>query len=269
VIPYVGGKSRQAKWINLFVPKRLELYIEPFSGGFWTYIKGDFETKRAIYNDFNPYMANIFACCKEPDKYLSYLKSVDAQDRAIFDKFKQDVISTTEFVMPDFELGMKYIYVLTQTFSGIMSPKVKMVDLHGKYKSKYYAFINKLENPKIRKRLEKLEVLNQSFEQVIEQYDSKDTFFYLDPPYYKKEHLYAFHEFGRSHHEQLASILQKIKGKFILSYYEYDELSEWYPQDKYIWEKKDYFKASMATKGKKQSVGTELLVMNYKSVIEV
>ena len=257
-------------WINSFMPRNIDTYSEVFGGAGWVLVKGTFEAKRLIYNDFNKFLSNIFECCKNPDDFLYHLKNTEAQNLQIFNEAKQTILDIGDnYTIPDYDIATKYILVLTQTFSGMMSPKVKMVDLHGKYTSKYYAFIHKLENLKIRKRLEKLEVTNQSFEQVIEQYDSKNTFFYLDPPYYKKEHLYAFHDFGRGHHEKLADILQNIKGKFILSYYEYDELNEWYPGGKYIWERKDYAKASMATKGKKQSIGTELLIMNYKNMLRI
>jgi hypothetical protein len=38
-------------------------------------------------------------------------------------------------------------------------------------------------------------------------------------------------------------------------------MKEWYPEDKYEWVKKDYKKASMASSDKKQTVGTELLII--------
>ena len=43
---------------------------------------------------------------------------------------------------------------------------------------------------------------------------------------------------------------------------EIEEL-KWFPKDEYRWEYKDYKKASMASKGKDQSTGTEILIMNY------
>ncbi len=271
MFPYIGGKARQAKWITSFLPRTMDLYCEPFGGAFWNYIKGDFDAKTVVYNDFNKFMANLFACCQSPDKFLSHLKKIEAQDNDLFNKFKATVLETREnFNIPDYDIATMYIYLVTQTFSGMMSEKVKMVDLHGKYKSKYYAFINKLENERIRKRLEKIIVTHNSFEYILEQFDGYGkNYFYLDPPYYQKEHLYAFHEFGRASHEELARKLHSLKSRWILSYYEYEELNEWYPQEKYTWETKEYAKASMATKGKAQSVGTELLILNYSNIISI
>ena len=58
-------------------------------------------------------------------------------------------------------------------------------------------------------------------------------------------------------------VLSEVKGKFSLSYYDFEILSEWYPKDEYVWETKDFAKAAGASSGKVQSKGTELLIMNY------
>jgi DNA adenine methylase len=101
------------------------------------------------------------------------------------------------------------------------------------------------------------------FQEVIEKYDGPKTYFYCDPPYYKTEDYYANHAFGIETHERLATCLKSIEGKFSLSYYDFDQLSEWFPKDEYKWESKEFSKAAMAKAGKAQTKGTELLIMNY------
>jgi hypothetical protein len=54
-----------------------------------------------------------------------------------------------------------------------------------------------------------------------------------------------------------------MEGKFSLSYYDFPLLSEWFPKDTYTWEKKEFAKAAAAKKGKAQTMGEELLIMNY------
>jgi site-specific DNA-adenine methylase len=54
------------------------------------------------------------------------------------------------------------------------------------------------------------------YKEIFKMYDSKDTVFYLDPPYYKKEHLYDNCE--NFNHEELRNEIKKLKGKIILSY---------------------------------------------------
>ncbi len=39
-------------------------------------------------------------------------------------------------------------------------------------------------------RLQQVIIEKQDFEEIISRFDTPNTFFYLDPPYYTKEHLY-------------------------------------------------------------------------------
>jgi DNA adenine methylase len=106
-------------------------------------------------------------------------------------------------------------------------------------------------------------VENMDFAEVIEKYDSPNTYFYVDPPYWKTENYYSNHDFDRQDHERLSNSLISMEGKFSLSYYDFPLLSEWFPKDTYTWEKKEFAKAAAAKKGKTQTMGEELLIMNY------
>jgi DNA adenine methylase len=108
-------------------------------------------------------------------------------------------------------------------------------------------------------------VENMDFQEVIEKYDNPTTYFYVDPPYYivGEGNYYSNHDFDRKDHERLANKLKTIQGKFSLSYYDFELLHEWFPEDQYRWEKKSFAKAAAAKKGVKQNLGEELLILNY------
>lgn len=68
-------------------------------------------------------------------------------------------------------------------------------------------------------RLRQVIIEKQDFAKLIARFDTPNTFFYLDPPYYTKEHLYDREDADAfTKHEELAAILKNIKGKFLLSY---------------------------------------------------
>ena len=64
-------------------------------------------------------------------------------------------------------------------------------------------------------RLLNVKIENLDFERLIEVYDSKETVFYLDPPYYKCKH-YCFN-FDDEAFERLKRVLTGLKGKFLMS----------------------------------------------------
>ena len=78
--------------------------------------------------------------------------------------------------------------------------------------------------------------------------------------------MYAFSTFTKDDHKLLADKLQNIKGRFILSYYNFEGLEEWFPQDKFHWEKKNYILfAAMAKNGTgRNKKKEELLIMNFE-----
>jgi len=272
MISYIGGKSRMAKWICKHIPDNIETYVEVFGGAFWVYIKGDIhenpKLKEIVYNDKNRFMVNLFQCCTEPHFFNKYMEDsgIKSQNEELFYKYQEEIKNTCDLGFKDFsfDMGMKYAYIATQVFSGSKIMESKYIDLKGKYNSKFDAFRKRLINPDVMQKLYKItKCENRDYHEIINIYDSPTTFFYVDPPYYKKEKYYSGKGFSTGDHQILCEMLGRIDGLFALSYYEFEELSEWLPKEDFNWVEKEFTKASGAKKGKKQNKGTELLIMNY------
>jgi len=270
-LSYIGGKSKIGTWIRDYIPRDIETYVEPFSGMFWVFFKMDLSKytniKQVVYNDFNPLNVNLFNCLKEHNEFSKIIKDYKSQDKSLFEQFQSEIFASdfkVDLSSPDFHTASKYAYVLSQVWSGTNPEKSSFIDLKGKYRSKFDSFKNKLDDSKWKLYFDKITVTeNMDFQEVIEKYDSSTTYFYCDPPYYSTEKYYANHDFGLETHERLANTLKATKGKFSLSYYDFTQLSEWFPKDEYRWESKSFYKAAMAKAGKSQTKGTELLIMNY------
>ena len=279
MLSYIGGKSKIGKWIVPYYDKNMEVYLETFGGMFWCFYNMDLKQfpnlKQVVYNDFNPLNYNLFKCVQNPTELLRAINSIDCQKqgeditpelyREQFVSFQADIFNKDFSVQAyDYETAAKYVYVLTQVFSGSKPETSSFIDLKGKYKSKYLTFRDKLSKPDwVDHFLKITDVENMDFADVIQKYDSPSTYIYLDPPYWKTENYYSNHDFDRNDHQRLAEKLHQVSGKFSLSYYEFPLLHEWFPKTDYRWETKDFAKAASATKGKVQNKGTELLILNY------
>ena len=66
-------------------------------------------------------------------------------------------------------------------------------------------------------RLSRVWIERMDFGKCIERYDTPETFFYVDPPYFKREAVYGEGLFERADFQRLSEQLAGIQGKFILS----------------------------------------------------
>lgn len=102
-------------------------------------------------------------------------------------------------------------------------------------------------------RLKNVIIENTNYINIIKKYDSKYSFFYLDPPYQKSDKLYKHDTIN---YEELKNILDNIKGLFMLSIND----------SKYI---RNLFKGYIIKKFKVynnlkiKTNRNELLIMNY------
>jgi len=284
--------------------KEVKTFTEVFSGAFWVATNEDFSfCDTIIYNDMNSYLTNFFASCKEP-KFIEYLQenfeegnkfhydvnikedpkeSYDfnyARFKEIFLGIRQELYKDMEdedieINIPDYDKALKYGFMLRHAFSGIPSKKIGFSYSASSYKEgkkvpepKSQILLRNIVKDKVKDNLDSITSFETlDFEEHINKYDSKQSLFYVDPPYFAHEGDYYRGDeyFGKAGHQRLADVLTKIDGKFILSYYDFPGLEEMYPKDKYTWKVKAFNKASSSnvkdtTKDKK---GYEVLIMNY------
>lgn len=284
--------------------KNIKTFTEVFAGAFWVYINNDFSfCNKIIYNDINIYLTNFFACIREP-KFIEYLKkqyepgkilyfdqNVSKDQKKVYEhnynKFKEIFMQYRQELyrdmlgkeikinIPDIEIAFKYGFMLRHAFSGIPSEKIGFSYSASSYKEgkkapepKSQILLRNVNNEVIQNKLKKVTAFETfDFQKHIEKYDSKQTLFYADPPYYNHEGDYfrGNEHFGLSGHQRLADTLKSIDGKFILSYYDFEGLDKLYPKDKFYWKIKEFTKATTSIKksdGSKK--GAEILIMNYQ-----
>jgi DNA adenine methylase len=240
LIPYLGEKSKFASFITPNIPKDISTYVEPFGGMFGVFFSLDFSKFRNvefIYNDINYLNFNLFYLLKNDIRFIEIVKGIKV-DKEYYLKSIKDLTKETDRMTK----AINWLIVLTCSAPNQIGQDSWRGDMEFEvFKLKWKAY-----EPHLMKISE---ILNEDYKEVIKKYDSKDTFFYLDPPYMGREKYYINHDFNESSHYELSSILGKIKGRFLLSYYYFDGIEELYPNCRFEY--------------KKTIMGTEYIIMNY------
>jgi DNA adenine methylase len=262
MFPYIGGKAHHIRHLDRIFPlEPLDTFVDVFGGAGWVTVRSQ-ASQRAqhrVYNDANPHLANIFRwLSQDPGAVLALLQAWPQQDATLYRQFQQDIFGDSPKAMTVITAA-KYLYIEVQSFSGNtlgLNSSVYFDSIHT-----IKPLLKKLQHTPTLRSLQHIDsVLNLDCLAVIDYLDSPNTFFYCDPPYYAKEHYYT-HAFGRDTHKQLATKLQQCQGRFALSYYEFDELAEWFPRDQYTWHTYSISKQSSSRRNKTR--GQEVVITNY------
>jgi DNA adenine methylase len=261
MFPYIGGKAHHIKHLDNLFPSTMSTFVDVFGGAGWVSVKSE-KAQNAdlrVYNDLNPHLANIFKqFSSDPQAVKDTINQWQQQDATLYKQFQQDIFAGT----PEFNLetAAKYLYLEVQSFTGNTLGLNSSVYFDKKNIHGLNPLLKKLSNEKITSQLISLTVDNLDCMDVIAKYDSPTSFFYIDPPYYNKEHYYT-QGFGTEQHEKLAKCLNNIKGKFALSYYHFDQLDEWFPET--LFNRSTYSISKQNSSRTNKQRGIELVIRNY------
>ena len=270
---YMGGKKVHSKWISPYIPSDFKTYVEVFGGAMWVYWMSDkVPVETNVYNDFNRHLSNIFHCAaSNPEYYQGVLTTYvpDISNEEMFKKYLAEIfgMNTQDQLSmkrrPNYAMAAKYMLCQLQTFAGNTNLREDTkIYRSPDPKHKFITYIEKFDQSKYLKKLDRLSVENMDCRELIKKYDSKDTFFYIDPPYYNMESYYTSHDFGHDDHVELIELLKTTKGKWALSYYFFDDLPRLLPRKEYEWHHEKTYSVNARVSTAER---IELLIMNYKS----
>lgn len=253
-LKWIGGKNLLAPEIIKRFPKH-NCYVEPFCGGCNVILqKGP--SKVEIVNDANADLVNFLLVLKEWPEKLYHECEALPYSQYLYEKWKWGKLPKD-----DLERAVRFFYIVRSGFSsGGHKHKTgwscgKTVDKASSYRSAVKLIKDMAERMKL------VNIACEDFEKVINSYDGPDTFFYCDPPYVGHEELYQC-GFKKGDHQRLANILNNIKGRAMISYYEEPLIDQLYPG----WNKEKFIRSSTIRNigdGEKLPRRTELLLTNY------
>lgn len=247
----VGNKTSILNILYAVFPLEYERFVDVFGGSGSVLLGKPKIDNFEVYNDFDRNLVNLFHCMKERTmatiRELGFCNLNSREDfnatRSFFnynksftDDYLKEELKLTEILFPPLEAqelqevrtkittdydvrrAAMFLKLLRYSYSsGCKSFASQPFDIR-----RLFELIMQLES-----RMANVVVENQDFETLIKHYDRTDTFFYLDPPYFSTESMYAV-GFNWDDHVRLKDTLSKIKGKFLLSYNDCAEIRDLY-----------------------------------------
>lgn len=252
VVPYFGGKSRLTKTIINKIPEHT-CYVEVFAGGASVFFAKD-PSQAEVINDLDHDLVTLYRVMKHHPEELYRQYKYSLVSRSEFDR-EQQVNPET---LTDVQRAARYLFLQKCCFGGHITGRTFGVSTTGKPRFNLLTLESTIE--KAWQRLINVQVECKDFRDLIPRYDRPHSFFFLDPPYWNIPG-YKY-DFAEKDFVDLAGILGKITGKFLMTINDTEEVRTIF---------KDFsieevtLKYSMSTKPEARAQSrTELLISNYR-----
>lgn len=251
---WFGGKSKVAHHIISKMPPHA-CYVEPF-GGAAHVIAQKPPIQYEVYNDIDGEVVNFLLVARDHPKRFQDACDSLPYSRELYERWKREDAPTD-----DFERAVRFFYINRSGIAKGNSDSVFSTDTgwrHSREHNTARTYRSACDIiPQFAERMKSVMIDNRDFRDIFRVYDAPSTLFYVDPPYIGREKYYAG-GFDEQDHRYLAEILNSIKGKVILSYYDDPLLLELYPN----WSRETFQAARQVVNGN-NNVATELLLMNF------
>lgn len=204
---YLGGKSRLAKRIAEKIPSHTT-YVEPFCGGAWVYFTKQ-PSRVEILNDRDGELVRFWNVIRH--HLPEFLRCLDFSlvSREQFEmESKQD-----PGLLTDVQRAVRYYRLQRMGYGGKTVNRTFGTSTMRPSSLNLQAVKEKLQET--HKRMARTTIENLDACDCIKKYDSSETFFYIDPPYWDAD-FYAV-SFKDGDFRRLAKTLRTINGRFILS----------------------------------------------------
>jgi len=216
---YFGGKWRLAPWIIQHLPSH-RCYVEPFGGGASVLLQ-KYPSKVEVYNDTAGAVVNFFRVLR--DKPEDLLQSLRLTPFAA-----DEYAACREQNGSSLERARRFFVRSWGGYNGITGSgrnrgwrRTPERDVAGQFASSAEAL------KETAARLRMVAIDNLDYSEVLKRYDSAQTTFYVDPPYWldarrstEPSNGYGEHDLCDQDHERLLVRLLGLEGAVVLSGYD-------------------------------------------------
>lgn len=210
--PYLGGKRILSKTIIKLINQTPHTgYAEPFVGMGGVFLRRNMQPRVEAINDYSGDVANLFRILQRHYPQFMEVLRFQITSRREFER----LVKIDPTTLTDLERAARFLYLQKTAFGGKISGRNFGVDNRSAGAFNLYRIAPQLEE--IHERMAGVTIENLRWQDFIRRYDRDGMLFYLDPPYWGNEKDYGKDAFGRDQFEEMAEVLGRLRGRFILS----------------------------------------------------
>ena len=271
-VKWAGGKRQIIDKLKEYAPDEFNTYYEPFIGG--GALLFELSPKKAVINDYNEELMNVFRCIKDEQKYTKMCNElnryeVNHSEEFYYEMRSKDKDKAKYNKMPDYKKAARTIYLNKACFNGLyrvnknnefnvpFGKKTKVNTYDGQNLGIIHSYLN----------FNEVTIQSIDFEESVKNAKPGD-FIYFDPPYDSETNTfndYTENGFGKEEQVRLARVYKELadKGCYVmLSNHNTTLIKELY---------KDYnihlieAKRNINSNGKKRGKVEEVIITNYEN----
>lgn len=227
LLNYFGGKWRIAPWIIENLPAH-KIFIEPFGGSLSVLLRKE-RSKREIVNDIDQELVNLYQVARDHGQVLQEKLKLTPHSRV---EYKNSMIVSDDPVEMARRTIIRCYFGIGDSFlhnhNAFRNSKVSNTCVASSWKNYGECFDTIVE------RLRGVTIECLPYEKLFEKYDSKESLWYLDPPYplstRSRKHGYR-EDWSNFKHMEFLGQVKALKGSVVLSGYDCDiyesEVGHW------------------------------------------
>ncbi len=195
-------------------------YGEAFVGMGGVFLRRSVKPKHEVINDISGDLINLFRILQR--HYPQFMDTLKFQitSRREFER----LAASNSATLTDLERAARFLYLQKTAFGGKVSGRNFGVDNSGGGRFNILRLGPVLEE--VHERMAGVVIECLPWAQFIERYDRAGMLFYLDPPYWGNEGDYGSSVYSRDDFTALAGVLKRLKGSFILSLNDREEVRQ-------------------------------------------
>lgn len=210
--PYIGGKRNLAGTIVPIIEAVAHRrYAEPFVGMGGIFLRRRQRPKAELINDISGDVVTLFRVLQEHYAYFIDHLRFRLASRAEYER----LLALPADRLTDLNRAARFLYLQRLAFGGKVSGRNFGVD--ARQGARFNVTTLEPMLAELHERLAGVVIERLPFTEFIARYDTPETLFYCDPPYWGSETDYGADAFERADFERLAAQLKRIRGRAIVS----------------------------------------------------